>query len=60
MSLIIPCSRCPHTIDQPGALIFGPPSSTDGFTMVAEKMHLCVGCYEDLQEWLGTSSEEQT
>lgn len=60
MALDIECSnpRCQRPIDDPGALVFGPPhivehhnASTGEVTKewLVRKDHLCVDCYEQMR-----------
>lgn len=41
MSLHVECARCDEELNEPGAILFGPPDS-DGLLY---KRHLCSTCY---------------
>lgn len=48
----VTCSKCGVALYEPGALVFGPPVDNK-----AEKMHICIGCWNSLRAWIdGTSS----
>lgn len=49
MALYIDCDRCGSHIDEPSALVFGPPSKFGG---AVSKYHICETCYYDLNEFL--------
>lgn len=42
----IQCIDCGNDLQEPGALIFSPPDKND----FCQKLHLCVDCWEVLQE----------
>lgn len=46
MSLAIQCFMCDTELDEPGGLLFSPPTPRGRTT----KRHLCVGCWKIL-EW---------
>lgn len=48
--LDITCDRCPEPLEEPGGLLFGPPSVQRGREV--EKLHLCRSCYFDVREFI--------
>lgn len=48
MSLDLSCARCPNSIEEAAALVFGPPD--EGSKTI--KTHLCRACYFELTGWI--------
>ncbi len=44
MSLLVECAKCHQELNDPGALLFGPPDRGDA----TKKYHLCTQCYVDI------------
>lgn len=49
--LKIQCDRCNVELDEPGALLFGPPTGNDW----TKKLHLCGPCFLVVIEFIHTS-----
>lgn len=46
--IAVTCFVCEEELDEPGALVFGPPSPTG----LVRKRHLCRNCSADLDKML--------
>lgn len=54
MALEIQCFMCDTELDEPGALLFSPPTPRGRTT----KRHLCVGCWKILDWYFKRVKEE--
>lgn len=52
MALYIDCNKCGLSLDEPGALVFSPPSK---FGSAVTKYHICESCFYDLNDWMESS-----
>ncbi len=43
MAIAPTCNRCTRELDQPGALVFGPPEANRTL-----KLHVCTDCWPDV------------
>lgn len=43
------CNHCNKPLDQPGALMFSPPSKSH----TVRKFHLCVKCWKEFENHVG-------
>lgn len=50
MPLFIECDRCGSELNEPAAVVIGPPNAE---THHAPKLHLCISCYKSFCTWLG-------
>ena len=41
------CSACGEELDEPGAILIGPPEGE-----IARKSHLCTVCYDEVETWI--------
>ncbi len=48
MSLNIKCDKCGKELDEPGALVFSPPSNNKDVM----KYHICKTCWAKLADWI--------
>ncbi len=46
MAIQVFCENCKKELDEPGAILLGPPRKNDNGVDETEKYHLCVICYE--------------
>lgn len=46
------CAKCKRELDEPGAILLSPPSTSDPRGDDVVKKHLCVGCYDLVAEFL--------
>lgn len=51
MSIEIKCDKCQEELNEPGGLVFSPPSPCGGHDECI-KHHLCKKCYNLFFEWL--------
>jgi len=53
MALVIQCDICEEELEEPGALVFGPPGyCTGGERGNVNKFHLCTNCYIGFEDWI--------
>lgn len=47
VSIQVNCNRCGDELDDPGALVFGPPL----WGIKVQKRHVCMKCWPKLMRW---------
>jgi len=57
MPLTVTCRRCKQELDEPGGLLFSPPDQDPSYEDTVEKYHICVGCYEEIENVLFDGDE---
>lgn len=45
------CLKCGDELEEPGGLVFSPPSKTLQSRAVS-KIHLCVKCYKEVEKFI--------
>lgn len=63
MAITVTCLRCRGDLDEPGGLLFSPPSSRlarhgDDLEWTVTKDHLCATCYAIVKAWIEAGAEQ--